>query len=501
VLAGATLHHVQFLRASRLGMHQMFASLEKWVVSTSTTQNTIINKSILDDTITSTNDPFFNVERVISKTMVTFQSEHSSSTADNFGRLPYMLSRSHCGRFTHFKFFLYPQQWLPSTQAASIYYTLLSHPLRTENPGEACVLIGLSDVKAANQNKESLEATASRLTRLALWGNGENHIIFHYGDYSPSFDVQRAIVAASSFSHGLPFNKSFFNQKSPVLIPDLFQERSGFDIEMPMAFYRCGYNDDQLHLKKFSRFYKSTDTKLNTFAIEPSVPSMDSRERPLLLTFKGALYDMPIDHPAYPRRTLRSIHNGRDVIIALHCWSVAPDCTTTSTSSAEGEKAESIDSSSPFSSKPSPLYNQMRNYSSASSLLNSDCFALTQESQTYDFETLMLRSRFAAVLPGEGTHSYRLYEALQAGSIPVLLGRCARPLEGLIKWEEIAILQEDASALALQFLEARLRLIPINTLTVMQRRGRIVFESHFSTLNAQMSSMFALLDYVRANFE
>jgi hypothetical protein len=154
---------------------------------------------------------------------------------------------------------------------------------------------------------------------------------------------------------------------------------------------------------------------------------------------------------------------------------------------------ESLVSSSPFSSKPSLLYNQMRNYSSASSLLNSDCFTLTQESQTYDFETLMLRSRFAAVLPGEGTHSYRLYEALQAGSIPVLLGRSARPLEGLIKWEEIAILQKDTSALALQFLEARLRLIPINTLTLMQRRGRIVFESHFSTLKAQMSSMFALL--------
>jgi hypothetical protein len=490
----ATLHHVQFLRTSRLGMHQMFASLEKWVRSTSTTQNKIINKSFLDETITSENDPFYYVELVISKTMVTFQSEHSSSTANNFGRLPYMLSRSHCGRFTHFKFFLYPQQWLPSTQAASIYYTLLSHPLRTENPAEACVLIGLSDVKAANQNKESLEATGARLTRLALWGNGENHIIFHYGDYSPSFDVQRAIVAASSFSHGPPFNKSFFNQKSPELIPDLFQERFGFDIEMPMAFYRCGYNDDQLHLKKFSRFYKSTDTHSNSFATESSVPSMDSRERPLLLTFKGALYDMPIDHPAYHRRTLRSIHNGRDVIIALHCWSVAPDCTSASSSSSTGgEKAESIDSTSSFSSKQSPLYNQMRNYSSASSLLNPDCFTLTQESQSYDFETLMLRSRFAAVLPGEGTHSYRLYEALQAGSIPVLLGRSARPLEGLIKWEEIAILQEDTSALALRFLEARLRLIPVNTLTLMQRRGRIVFESHFSTLNAQMSSMFALL--------
>jgi hypothetical protein len=487
----AALHRVQFLRTSRLGVHQIFASLEKWAVHSSFKEQENAQTSRQRDRDNDTYESLFYVKEVISKTMITFQSESPSSASGNFGRLPYMISRPHCSRFTHFKFLLYPQQWLPSAQAASIYYTLLSHPLRTENPAEACVLIGLSDVKAANQNRDSLEATASRLTRLPLWGNGENHIIFHYGDYSLGFDAQRAMIAASSYSHGPPFNKSFFNHKSPEMIPDLIQARSGYDIEMPMAFYRCGYGDDQLHLKKFSRFYKSSPTGVNGFSKESSVPSMDIRERPLLLTFKGALYDMPFDHPAYSRRILRSIHNGRDVIISLHCWSVAPDCTVSS--SKEEERANTIGASSDFSSKPPPLYNQMRNYSSASSLLTPECYFLTQEAQSYDFETLMLRSRFAAVLPGEGTHSYRLYEALQAGSIPVLLGRSARPLDGLIKWDDIAILQEDTSALALQYLEARLRLIPTSTLSIMQKRGRIVFEAHFSTLNAQMSSMFALL--------
>jgi len=486
----ATLHLVQFLRTSRLGAHQMFASLEKWELYSSVSRHNIPQSEDQKSHDEITQEPLFFVDKVLSKTMITFQSESSSSAIGRFGRLPYILSRTHCSRFTHFKFLLYPQQWLPSTQAASIYYTLLSHPLRTDDPSDACVLIGLSDVKAANQNKESLETTASRLTRLPLWGNGENHIVFHYGDYSPGFDTQRAMVAASSLSHGPPFNKSYFNHKSPELIPELLQARSGFDIEMPMAFYRCGYGDDQLHLKKFSRFYKSASTSLNGFVKESLVPSMDSRERPLLLTFKGALYDMPLDHPAYPRRTLRSIHNGRDVIIALHCWSVAPDCSISSSSKEEETTASSP---SDFKSKPTPLFNHMRNYSSASSLLTPECFSLTQEAQSYDFETLMLRSRFAAVLPGEGTHSYRLYEALQAGSIPVLLGRSSRPLDGLIKWEDIAVLQEDTSALALQYLEARLRLIPTSTLTTMQRRGRMVFEAHFSTLTAQISSMFALL--------
>jgi hypothetical protein len=377
----------------------MFASLEKWAVYSSVHEHNFTLRKGESAIENDTDKPLFYVNEVISKTMITFQSESPSSASGNFGRLPYMISRPHCSRFTHFKFLLYPQQWLPSTQAASIYYTLLSHPLRTDDPAEACVLIGLSDVKAANQNKESLEATGSRLTRLPLWGNGENHIVFHYGDYSPGFDVQRAMIAASSFSHGPPFNKSFFYHKSPEMIPDLIQARSGYDIEMPMAFYRCGYGDDQLHLKKFSRFYKSSPTGGNDLSKESSVPSMDSRERPLLLTFKGALYDMPLDHPAYPRRIMRSIHNGRDVIIALHCWSVAPDCSVSSTND-EG-KADAIGAFSDFSSKPTPVYNKMRNYSSASSALTPECYSLTQESQLYDFETLMLRSRFAAVLPGE----------------------------------------------------------------------------------------------------
>jgi hypothetical protein len=75
----------------------------------------------------------------------------------------------------------------------------------------------------------------------------------------------------------------------------------------------------------------------------------------------------------------------------------------------------------------------------------------------------MLSSRFAAILPGEGTHSYRLYEALQAGAIPVLLGLSARPLEPLVDWPSIAVVHEDTSAAGLEYLAARLRLLPAET--------------------------------------
>ena len=96
-------------------------------------------------------------------------------------------------------------------------------------------------------------------------------------------------------------------------------------------------------------------------------------------------------------------------------------------------------------------------------------------------------------MPGEGTHSYRLYEALQAGAIPVLLGRSARPLEPLIPWSECAIIAEDVSPEGLRYLEASLRLMPGDTLARMQRRGRSVFAAHFKDLASQVNSAFALL--------
>ena len=459
----ADFSSARFFRAPRPGPYSLVATLERWAPG--------------DE----------RPSEVAARAAVSFAAESPGAAAGRFARAPFMVARgAHCARFTHFRFALYPQQWLPSLQAASLYYALLQHPLRTEDAAQACVLVGLTDVKAANQVREPLEASAARLARLPLWGSGENHIVLHYGDYAPGFDVQRAILAASSF--GPPYNRSFFRPEDPEALPQLPQERAGFDVVMPMAFYRCGYSDEQAHLHKFDRYYDAREQsglaerrggsgegdkggqgsegdkgKVN------SIPGMDVRERPYLLTFKGALYDMPQDHHAFPRLTLRSLHNGQDIVIALHCWALAPDCAAAATSEA---------------SQP------LRNYSTSSA---SQCATLTAEAANYDFESLMLRSRFSAVLPGEGTHSYRLYEALQAGAIPVLIGASARPLEPLIKWSEVAIIHEDSSPLALQFLEAQLRLISTATLEKIQRKGRAVFFAHLADLNVQLSSLLALL--------
>lgn len=46
----------------------------------------------------------------------------------------------------------------------------------------------------------------------------------------------------------------------------------------------------------------------------------------MLLSFRGALYDFPPSHFAHVRRHLPALHNGRDVVVSVTCFQVAPSC-------------------------------------------------------------------------------------------------------------------------------------------------------------------------------
>jgi hypothetical protein len=186
--------------------------------------------------------------------------------------------------------------------------------MRTEDPFAACVYIGVSDVRASNVLREPLEAAAARLARLPLWGSGENHIVFTFGDYGPGFDTGRAMVAASSFSP--PLDGAWFAARGtePRSLPAAMRERRGYDIVMPLPFYRCNM-PMYAHLQKYAS------------GAARALAARAPLERPYLLTFKGALYEFPPGHPAEPRATLRQhLHNARDVHVALTCWSLSPTC-------------------------------------------------------------------------------------------------------------------------------------------------------------------------------
>lgn len=250
---------------------------------------------------------------VLSGEASTFTSGPASvCNASTFGRPPCMITRPNCGRFLKFRFFLYPATTLPTQAAADLHLALQASPLRTEDPFQACVYIGVSDVRAANVPGEALEASAARLARLPLWGSGENHIVFTFGDYGPGFDTGRAMVAASSFSP--PMDPAWLAARG-MTAPLSVSERKGYDIVMPLPFYRCNL-PRYAHLNKYRG-----GSAAGALAARPP------GDRPYLLTFKGSLYDFPPSHPAAPRATLRTqLHNGRDIHIALSCSSLSPTC-------------------------------------------------------------------------------------------------------------------------------------------------------------------------------
>ena len=232
-----------------------------------------------------------------------------------FGKTPCMITRPNCGRFVKFRFYLYPPATpLPSRAAAELYTALAVSPLRTDDAFSACAYIAINDVRAANVMGEPLEASAAKFARLPLWGSGENHIVFSFGDYGPGFDTGRAIVAASSF--GPPLDAAWFAARGgdPARLPAAVQLRAGYDVVMPLPFFRC-------NMPIYAHLNRYQDAASQVLVARPPAA------RPVLLSFKGAAYEFPPEHPAAPRLALkRTLHNGRDVIVALTCWALAPNC-------------------------------------------------------------------------------------------------------------------------------------------------------------------------------
>ena len=309
----------------------------------------------------------------------------------------------------------------------------------------------MTDVGAANVATVSASRASRVLTRASSWGSGENHVLFHYGDYGPPYDYGRAILAKSSFAPLL--NRSLLNAANPGAVPQTAQARAGYDVTVPLPFYRCGFAPDA-HLTRFSA------ARANGLVLEPS-------KRPVLASFKGVVYGLPDEHFSSVRQRLAALHNERDVLIGLSCWTLSLPC-----SCRNGAHCEAVN---------------------ASTSMDARCAEWGATAASIDFETTMLKSRFALVAPGEGAHSYRLYEALQAGAIPVLLGASAAPLDELIDWDRAAVVHKDVTEVGLTALMDRLRRIDTQTANAMAAYGWKIFTAHFQDLRVQIDSTFAVL--------
>jgi hypothetical protein len=380
---------------------------------------------------------------------VRFHTELPDACAGKFGIPPCGTSPLRCATFSRFRFYLYESSVVPSSEAASIYYALKDSLLRTTSPEDACLFVAIIDPMVANTLREAPVLSAAKLPRLAHWGpSGDNHLLIHYADYAVPYDTQHAVLAKSSF--GPLMDRAFFNPARPDTVPQLQPIRPGFDVVIPFAFYRCNMGEFT-HLERYLPHYR------NGSLLPPGARTK------YLITFKGSLYRSYPGHMMHIRHYLRDLHNGRDVIMALTCSAMSVSC------GPDKKPQLSVTMEAPY------------------------CSALDAEAARFPFDDLMLNSRFVAVVPGEGSHSYRLYEALGAGAIPVMIGESALPLSEIIAWEDIAIIQRDASPAALEDLVQRLRTIPASRLNEMQRLGRLVLQNNFAELSLQLHSTMAAL--------
>lgn len=168
-------------------------------------------------------------------------------------------------------------------------------------------------------------------------------------------------------------------------------------------------------------------------------------------------------HPASIRETLRGIHNGNSIVVALTCSAPAKSCELcVPPNCTEAATTITTTSIAPY------------------------CPQVTAEARLYDYDELLLNSKFAAIVPGEGTHSYRLYEALRAGSVPIIMGHSARPLPNLLPWDLFSVpVPVVNNATLLQLVDA-LSIADPSIVDQMQAMGKVVMENNFATLELQV---------------
>uniref|UniRef100_A0AAY4DP21 Exostosin-like 3 n=1 Tax=Denticeps clupeoides TaxID=299321 RepID=A0AAY4DP21_9TELE len=105
-------------------------------------------------------------------------------------------------------------------------------------------------------------------------------------------------------------------------------------------------------------------------------------------------------------------------------------------------------------------------------------------------------STFALIIaPGDGRLvtsagcGMRLFEALEVGAIPVILGDHLRlPYHHLIRWSEAALMVPKPRITELHFL---LRSLSDNDMLAMRRQGRFLWETYFSTFDSVFSTILA----------
>lgn len=390
-----------------------------------------------------------------------------------FGQEPCMLSateRPHCANLRTFRFLVYPEEQAERIAASAIgdvvntthklaplgalMRLLLAHPLRTRDPSQACVRIPAVNTACASGMCESNVVTSARLAALPLWQSGKDHLLWDYSDHWPYFDSGRALLAKSSY--GEPWDVAgalreggmygLRPETDPISVPNLQPLVQGFDVAVPLTFYRC-------QMPLFGHLARASLGRRH---------EMGWSGRRVLASFMGVAYDLrrhgsvaraslavavselerqghlPSSDRWYARDTPRSAApHGREasaevkplpVVIRLACQARVLNCL--------GERRTIHMSVRPQCKEWQSLSDADADHTASTGAPPPGSVA---GSGPGAFDSLLASSRFGFVVPGEGTHSYRLLEVMSAGVVPVLLPGAAVPFHDLIDWAAVAV--------------------------------------------------------------
>eukprot|EP00939_MAST-03C_sp_MAST-3C-sp1_P003784 g3784.t1 len=196
---------------------------------------------------------------------------------------------------------------------------------------------------------------------------------------------------------------------------------------------------------------------------------MDRRERPITVSLKAALYDVSESHHAFVRKSIANFFHKRpeeDVAILTYCVVNAPEC--------------------PSGTNKSFVF-------SRSSL----CDVEGGKYGSLSYEDLLLSSKFVLVPPGEGVHSYRLFEAVHAGAVPVIVGHAAIPFASFPvlgkRWDRAAFRISDVSDESMRRLLVHLRGVSESQRLDMVRTARSIFREALKTPHRAASTALRLL--------
>lgn len=185
-----------------------------------------------------------------------------------------------------FRVYVYPidDNAPPSASYAKVLNAIRDSGYYTSDPSQACVFVlSLDTLDRDTLSKEYVRNMPYRVQRLALWNNGQNHIVFNlysgtFPDYLEDlgFDLGKAILAKSSIS--------------------IENFRQGFDISLPL-------------------FHKSHPEKGGDEGFLESNKFPGNKK--YLLSFKGKRYVYGIGSET--RNSLYHLHNERDIVLLTTC--------------------------------------------------------------------------------------------------------------------------------------------------------------------------------------